>query len=250
MLRTLARANVSSSLVASSRHGSPRCGAVLGGLLARERQQWPHEDSVPRLHAQQGAAARRRRQPVEDRLDLVGRGVAGRDVAAARERQLGGGAVALVARPRLQIADLRSPRAPDLEPHPEPFAQLAAVQLVRVGAVAQAVVHVQRVDPLGARDPHGEIEQAGRVAPSGEQNDHFSARRKETGVADGLEHQSSSRCLAMKISVVSVNPFSRTSAIRSNSRCDPPCSTTGRVTRTSPPAERAETREAMFTSRP
>ena len=54
----------------------------------------------------------------------------------------------------------------------------------------------------------------------------------------------------MKISVDSLKPFSLTSAIRSNSRCDPACSTTGRVTSTSPPAERAATREAMFTSRP
>ena len=47
-----------------------------------------------------------------------------------------------------------------------------------------------------------------------------------------------------------MKPFSLTSAIRSNSRCGAGGSTTGRVTSTSPPAERAATREAMFTSRP
>ena len=55
---------------------------------------------------------------------------------------------------------------------------------------------------------------------------------------------------ARKSSVTSLKPLRRTSPMRSNSRCGPADSTTGRVTRTSPPAARAATRDAWLTSRP
>ena len=55
---------------------------------------------------------------------------------------------------------------------------------------------------------------------------------------------------AMNSSVGSAKPFRRTSPMCSNSRCEPAASTTGRVTSTSPPPARAETRAAWLTSRP
>ena len=55
---------------------------------------------------------------------------------------------------------------------------------------------------------------------------------------------------AMKISVDSVKPFSRTSAIRSNSSCAPALLDDRPGDSTSPPAGAAATREAMLTSRP
>ncbi len=73
-----------------------RTGATVGGgLLTRERQQRAHERPISRAHAEQRAPARRRRQPVEDRLHLIGRGVPGGDVGTSGERELGGNAVAL-----------------------------------------------------------------------------------------------------------------------------------------------------------
>ena len=118
--------------------------------------------------------------------------------------------------------------------------------------LAQAVVDVQRLNRPGTRDLYRHVEQAGRVSAAREEHDDRPARYEQPIATDLLEQRahSSGRCSAMKISVDSVKPFSRTSAIRSNSRCGPARSTTGRVTRTSPPADRAATREAMFTARP
>src|SRR5947209_1765548 len=136
----------------------------------------------------------------------------------------------------------------DLERHPQPLAQFGAVALVLSGAVAQAVVDVQDADRGTAADPYREIEQAGGVAATGQQH-HDRAAALQQADPVRADH-SSPRWRAMKISVDSLNPFSRTSPIRSNRRCEPDWSTTGRVTSTSPPRERAATREAMLTSRP
>ena len=124
--------------------------------------------------------------------------------------------------------------------------------LVEHRLVPEAVVDMQGAHAVRTGDPHGHVQQAGGVATPGEEHEHRPARGEQAIPADLLDQvtQSAPRWTAMKISVVSVNPFSLTSAIRSNSRCVPARSTTGRVTRTSPPAERAPTREAMFTARP
>ena len=61
--------------------------AVRRRLRAREPEQRPDEGPLSRAHAEQRAPARRGREPVEDRLDLVGRGVAGGDIGTARRRQ-------------------------------------------------------------------------------------------------------------------------------------------------------------------
>ena len=71
------RAKERSSLDSSSRHGSPAATAVGARVGAGHLQQRPHDAVPARRHAEQGAAAGRRDQPVEDGLDLVGGGVAG-----------------------------------------------------------------------------------------------------------------------------------------------------------------------------
>ena len=94
----------SEALLSSSRQVSPRALAVGGRLLARELEQRPHQQPLARAHAEQRPAAGRGRKPVEDRLDLVGGGVPGGDVGAARASASSRGrAVALVARPGLQV---------------------------------------------------------------------------------------------------------------------------------------------------
>src|SRR5205085_10452264 len=152
-----------------------------------------------------------------------------------------GRSVALLARPCLEVPGPAGPDgSADLERHAKALAQLGAVALVRVSAGAQPVVDVQRADPVGAGNPDGEVEQAWRVPPSGQHHQHRAALAQQTLRQHPLEKllAHSSACLAMKISVDSVKPFSRTSAIRSNSKCDPARSTTGRATSTSAPAER------------
>ena len=63
---------------------SPRSRAVRGRLLAREARAAAGPAPLARAHPEQRPAARRGREPVEDRLDLVGGGVAGGHVGAAR----------------------------------------------------------------------------------------------------------------------------------------------------------------------
>ena len=71
-----ARERAGSSLVASSRQASPR-GAAIRRRLARGVTSSSGRTSRPSraAHAEQRAAAGRRREPVEDRLGLVGRRV-------------------------------------------------------------------------------------------------------------------------------------------------------------------------------
>ena len=169
------------------------------------------------------------------------------DVAVGREPPRG--AVALFARPRLDVADGIA-RALDVERHAELLAQRCAMGLVAVGLRAQPVVAVQRADVLGSRDPHGDVEQADRVAAAGEQDQHRPARLEQPAGADAREEIAHSPSPATNSSVGSLNPFSVTSPIWSKRRWSPAASITGRVTSTSPPAARAATRAARLTARP
>ena len=121
--------------------------AVGGRLLAGEGEQRPHQAAVPGTHPEQGSAARRGGEPVEDRLDLVVGGVAGGDRRPAGLRQRRGGRVARLPGPGLQVAGARrAARALDPQRDPEPLAESRAVGLVRAGALAQTVVDVQGGD--------------------------------------------------------------------------------------------------------
>ena len=162
----------------------PPLQAVAGGLRAGIREQRPYEDAVTGAHAEQRAAARRGREPVQDRLDLIGRGVARRDVAAVGEHELGGRVVALGPRPRLEIAGVRNGRMTDLEWHSEPGAERPAMMLVAVGGRSQPIVDVKRADRARAGDPHGEVEEAGRVPSAGQQDEHASPLRDQTRFAN------------------------------------------------------------------
>ena len=228
----------------------PGLGAPRLGLGAPDREQRAHEPPVALAHAQQGAAAGRGGEPVEHRLDLVGGRVAGGDVGVALEREPRRLGVALVARPRLQVA-LRARRAVDGERHAEPLAERAAERLVPVGGVAQPVVDVQRPDRGRARDAHGEVEQADGVRPARDQHDDGAAGRAAGRPrARAPRDSSSSARRARNSSVDCEKPLSLTSPMCSNSRCGPATSTSERVTSTSPPAARAPTRAARLTSRP
>ncbi len=154
-----------------------------------------------------------------------------------------------VAGPRLDVAAPRAIGGHDLQRHAELGCQLPAMPLVARGALAQGVVHVQRRHGAGTGDFDREIEQTGRVAPAGDEDDNGVTVPQEALRPDHVDHHSSPSW-ARNISVDAVNPLSRTSPIRSNARWEPAASTTGRVTSTSPPALRAATREAMLTSRP
>ena len=178
-----------SSLEASSRQRRPRARAVRSGLLARDPQQRAHEQPVALGHPEQRAPPGRRGQPVEDRLGLVARGVAGRQPRAARERQPRAGAEPHVARPGLQVAGVARARGGlDLERDAEPLAQRAAERLVGAGGVAQAVVDVQRAARPAAP--------ASRTATSSRQTESRppdsstttgAAARQQTGRADAIE---------------------------------------------------------------
>ena len=127
---------------ASSRHASPRaaqCAAVSSRVTPSSgRTSRPSRAAIPSSARRPGEAG----EPVEDGLDLVGRGVAGGDVAPRGASAPGG--VAHVARPRLEVAARRRRRADDLELDAEPLAQRRAVRLVAAAPAAQAVVDVQR----------------------------------------------------------------------------------------------------------
>ena len=168
--------------------------------------------------------------------------MAGGDVALGEPQRLG---VADVARPGLEVA-LGAARAVDVQRHAQPGAQRLAVRGVLGGGVAQAVVDVQRGHR--AAHPQREVEQADRVRPAGEQDEHRGARPQQPLLAD--PRLQAHACLARNSSVDSLKPLSLTSPMRSNSRCEPAASTSGRVTSTSPPAARAPTRAARLTARP
>jgi hypothetical protein len=128
-------------------------------------------------------------------------------------------------------------------------AQIYAERRVRRRIGAQAVVDVQRAH-VAARS-HGEIEQADRVAAAREQHQHRRAEYEQPAGPDArLDGHGCSGEVARNSSVGSSKPFIRTSPICRNARWRPAASTTGRVTRTSPPAARALTRDARLTARP
>ena len=102
--RARLRAKASEAFEGSSRHGSPALGAPRLGRRAPDREQRAHEPPVALAHAEQRAAPGRGGEPVEHRLDLVGGRVAGRDVGVALAREPRRRGVALVARPRLEVA--------------------------------------------------------------------------------------------------------------------------------------------------
>src|SRR6185312_1362520 len=199
----------------------------------------------------------------EDGLHLIGARVTHGDVGAAGHGQVRGGTVALIAGPGLEVAAPGRPapthphRAPDVELDAQRLAHRRAVALVGVRGGAQPVVDVQGADRGRSGDLRREIEQAGGVAPAGVHDHHGPALGQQPLGPDGL-HQvahsgSSRRWRATNTSVDSLKPLSVTSPMRSKSRWFPPTlatSTTGRVTSTSPPAERAATRLAMLMSRP
>src|SRR5205823_2076669 len=154
-------------------------------------------------------------EPVQDRLYLVGCGVARGDVGPSCRRERAGRGVALVARPRLEVVGLPRARGPaDLDRHAESLAELDAVPLVLRRGLPQPVVDVERADILTPSDPDREIKEARGVAPSGEHHYDWAPRCQESVRFHSRQHLlrvHSWACLAMKISVDSVNPLSRTS---------------------------------------
>ena len=107
----------------------------------------------------------------------------GGDVARSELARRG---VAGVARPGLQVAGAALGPA-DVQPDAEPLAQRGAERRVGVRRRAQAVVAVERADLRDAGDPHREVEQADRVAPAGEQDEHRAARGEQASGADAVE---------------------------------------------------------------
>src|SRR4029079_10570767 len=99
-------------------------------------------------------------------------GVAGCHRRAGVVSEPGGGGVAGVARPGLEVPGaLGAPRALDLEPDLERLAERDAVALVLVGVVAQSVVDMEGGDRPGPKQTNRDVEQADRVAPAGEHRD-------------------------------------------------------------------------------
>ena len=184
--RSRLRANAGEAFEASSRQASPRASQY-AAVCSRVTSSSGRTSAPSRArHPEERAAAGRGGEPVEHGLDLVGRGVAGGDVAAGRELRRGG--VAGVARPRLEVPRARGPaRAAQLERHAEPLAQRRAVRGVVGRLRPQPVVAVQRGHRLRARDPHREVEQADAVAPAREEHHDRAAGREQAARADGLE---------------------------------------------------------------
>jgi hypothetical protein len=169
--------------------GESALAAVGRRLLARERQQGTDQTTIGGHHPEQRPAPRRGGEAVEDRLDLVARRMPGGEETVATLGGLGGGRVAQLARPRLQVAARRLGRAlgaDHLELHPQPLAQPRAVALVLVGLRAQAVVDVQSAERLGAAHGERDVEQAGRVAPPGDEGDDRLLAREHAARADGF----------------------------------------------------------------
>jgi hypothetical protein len=159
---------------------------VSGGLRARDPEQRADQVPLARRHAEQRPAPGGSREPVEDRLDLVGGGVAGGEVGPARRGQLPAGRVPGLARPGLHVAG-RLPRPAQLEGSAEPLAQCGAERRVVRGRVAQPVLAMQRGDVRGAGDPDREVEQADGVAPAGEEHDDRAPGREQAAGPHGVD---------------------------------------------------------------
>ena len=108
-------------------------------------------------------------------------------------RRLGRRRVAHVARPRLQVAgSVAGPRGTvHGERHAEALAQRAAVRLVLVGLLAQAVVDVQGAHRALQRDRH--VEQADRVAPARQQHHDVCPGAQQAGGPHAVEQVLSHR---------------------------------------------------------
>jgi hypothetical protein len=168
---------------------SPTPGAaVRAGVLAAELEQRADQAAVARGHAEQRAAARRRRQPVEDRLDLVGGRVSGGHLGPAREREPRGGPVAQVTGPGMEVSLPRLASVLHRQRHSEVAAELAAVALVTVCANPQPIVDVEGGHALLACERNRDVEQADRVPPPGEHDHQRAPGRQQPARAHGLEH--------------------------------------------------------------
>ena len=154
------------ALLASSRHGSPRStqyAAVCSRVMPSSGR---HDPARALRHPEQRAPARRGGEPVEDGLDLVGRGVAGGDQRAARLREPLRLGVAHLARPGLHVARAARPARCTSAARRAARTARRSTPRRRRPRPAQPVVDVQRRHRPGAT--HREVEQAGRVAPAGE----------------------------------------------------------------------------------
>ena len=190
-------------------------------------QQRPDQQPLRPDHPQQRPATGGGGEPVEDRLDLVARGVAGGVARAALGAPAARRLVANLAGPRLQVARgaaLASGRLPrrrdDGQLHAQPRAQLRAVDLIDGGLLAQAVVDVQRAHPPAPRSATAtSSRQVESRPPESIDHDRPGAEQpsRADGVADLLDRHRPAptrSAAAVNSSVGSEKPFSRTSPIR------------------------------------
>ncbi len=155
---------------------------VVAHFCARDGQQRAHEPAAALGHAVQGTAARRDGEPIENGLSLVAGGVRSGVVALGQPL---GHRVASFAGMVLKVAGGGQVDPLDVQWHAQPLAQLVAEQLVRIGALAQAVVDVQRAH--ARPEAHGDVEQADRVAAAGEQHQQRTAGLDQAAGARRLE---------------------------------------------------------------
>ena len=113
----------------------------------------------------------------------------GGDQRSLAQRQLGGRGVARVARPRLEVSrSLGTARPLQLQLDPQPRAQRCAVVLVVVGVIPKPVIDVNRSYRGGAEQANREVEQADRIAATGEHRDQWRAGRQQTVLVNRIEH--------------------------------------------------------------
>ena len=256
-----ARARARTRATSLRRVLAPRQPARRGSTPRSPRayaEQRPHEQPVARRHPEQRAPPRRRREPVEDRLGLVGRGVARSRPRAARGRE-----------PRRRaVAERRGPRpagCPRARRRPGRARRRArrrarahsarAVRLVAVGRLAaQAVVDVQRDDRVAAGERAATSSRQTESRPPQSSTTTGAPAREQAGGADALAAGRSwsppARLGQEQLGRLreALEPH-LADAARTPGRGRPP-RRPRRVTSTSPPAARAATRAARFTSRP
>src|SRR5579863_5890195 len=155
----------------------PGGGAIRLRLAAPYVEQRVNDAVVPlRSHPGRSPA---RDEPVQDRLHLVGGGVARRAETVAGDREA-------------LVAQLRLGGAPpvELDHLGAEYVHTEARVLVRLRA-AQLVVHVHRTDAVAERAER--VPEAGRVRAAGDETAHLSPRLDQVVSADerfdSLEHQ-------------------------------------------------------------
>ncbi len=127
-------------------------GGELARALALEPEQRTDDAAAAGGEPEQGPAARRDREPVEDGLRDVGAGVAGGDQAGAGAvAEPLGGVVAQRPRGGLQVALERALRALDVEIDPQLPRRVDGRSPCHRRRRPEAVVEVQRVHLLGAQ---------------------------------------------------------------------------------------------------